>query len=378
MKKRAGMKQVSSGVAIASFFALAVQAHGQSPLPKEIQADMLVGRIEAALAAGNAQDALIGLADYRKLDVKMSPALLFLEARLTAITKDYARSKKAFAEYLALSEVRTDKNYATALSLYADLEKAIDSNVKEQCQASVEVSTSRVATRQRGTVFRECPFAPEMVIVPAGSFLMGALPSADNHPTASDTGPQRQVGLRAFAASKYEVTFDEWDICVFAGGCYAYRPPDKSGRGRHPVVNVSWDDAQTYVSWLSQVTQKTYRLLTEAEWEYSARSGGENYNYKITGLEGIYVSKEVENGIVNKFGISNMSDNVAEWTEDCFINLYESSRPDGKPSTYDRCPERVIRGPSDIGVTLNFSSRRYAHPATRDIGLGFRIARTLN
>jgi formylglycine-generating enzyme required for sulfatase activity len=89
-----------------------------------------------------------------------------------------------------------------------------------------------------------------------------------------DEVPQRSVGIHSFAAGKYEVTFDEWDACVADGGCGGYRPKDESwGRGRRPVINVSWNDAQKYVAWLKQKTGKPYRLLTEAEREYATRAG---------------------------------------------------------------------------------------------------------
>ena len=87
-------------------------------------------------------------------------------------------------------------------------------------------------------------------------------------------GPQRKVTFaKAFAVGKFEVTFAEWDACVAGGGCTGNKSPSDAGwgRGRRPVINVSWDDAKEYVAWLSRKTGKTYRLLSEAEWEYAAR-----------------------------------------------------------------------------------------------------------
>ena len=124
--------------------------------------------------------------------------------------------------------------------------------------------------------FKDCPECPEMVVVPAGSFMMGSPASEGSaRDRDNDEGPQHKVTIaKPFAVGKFEVTFAEWDACVAAGGC-KHQPGDQGwGRGRRPVINVSWDDiTKEYLPWLSRKTGKTYRLLTEAEWEYAARAG---------------------------------------------------------------------------------------------------------
>ncbi len=120
----------------------------------------------------------------------------------------------------------------------------------------------------------------EMVVVPAGAFRMGCVSGQD---CQEDEHPVHRVTIGApFAVGVYAVTFAEWDACARAGGCGGYRPDDRGwGRGRRPVINVSWEDAQAYVGWLSRESGVAYRLLSEAEWEYVARAGSETvYNWE--------------------------------------------------------------------------------------------------
>jgi len=180
------------------------------------------------------------------------------------------------------------------------------------------------------TEFKECAECPLMVVIPAGEFTMGS-PSAEQ-----GAEKEHRVTLAApFAVSKMEVTFEEWDACVADGGCGGYRPDDQEwGRGKHPVINVSWQNGQAYVDWLRRKTGKPYRLLSEAEWEYAARAGtttryahGETLspqqaNFDAT-TDGSGPSDENRQRTVpvgsfpaNRFGLHDMSGNVSEWVED--------------------------------------------------------------
>jgi len=123
---------------------------------------------------------------------------------------------------------------------------------------------ARSEVRHPGEFFRDCDKCPEMVVIPSGTFQMGS-PASESE-RAQDEGPVQDVTIKSFAAGRFEVTFTEWDACVASGGCGDYHPSDEGwGRGNRPVVNVSWDDAQLYIAWLSAQTKQHYRLLTEAE-----------------------------------------------------------------------------------------------------------------
>jgi len=129
-----------------------------------------------------------------------------------------------------------------------------------------------------GDSFRECSKdCPEMIVLPAGEFAMGSPESEAER--FKNEGPQHKVAIaRPFAVSKFDVTFDDWDACVSVGGC-----PDVDdltfGREKKPLINVNWTEAQQYVAWLSKMTGKPYRLLTETEWEYAARAGATTAYY---------------------------------------------------------------------------------------------------
>jgi formylglycine-generating enzyme required for sulfatase activity len=242
------------------------------------------------------------------------------------------------------------------------------------------------------------PEAPEMMMIPAGNFIMGSPP--DERGRKASEGPQHSVEIaHAFALSRDLVTFDEWEACAEDGGCRHYFPPDEHwGRDTRPVINVSWSDAQDYVAWLSAKTGKSYRLPTEAEWEYAARAGtttpyyfgfelntGEaNYDgvdYPDAGSPGIYRQTTTPVGSFppNAFGLTDMEGDVWEWTEDCWNADYRGAPSDGSARASGDCNRRVVRG----GAFNNTPA--YARSAFRfwEVGelrsafIGFRVARDL-
>jgi formylglycine-generating enzyme required for sulfatase activity len=252
-----------------------------------------------------------------------------------------------------------------------------------------------------GRMFRDCEACPEMVVVPAGTFMMGSPESEIGR--GSNEGPQRKVTMRSFAIGKHEVTFAQWDICAAEGGC-SHKPGDETwGRGKRPAINVSWHDAAQFVAWLSRKTGKAYRLPTEAEWEYAARgitdasvphlpfATGTTINYKqanydanftyADGKMGLYRQKTVEVGTFrgNAFGLHDMHGNVWEWVQDCYRDSYRGAPTDGSAVAARDCGLRVLRGGSwNYYPQLLRSAYRYATaPEVRLDMVGLRVARSL-
>jgi formylglycine-generating enzyme required for sulfatase activity len=250
-----------------------------------------------------------------------------------------------------------------------------------------------------GVAFRDCPVCPEMVLVPAGAFTIGS-PKVEPE-RESYEGPQHQVTIaKPFAAGKFAVTFAEWDSCAADGGCGGYRPHDRGwGRGDRPVVNVSWNDAKAYVTWLSGKTGQNYRLLSEAEREYVTRAGTvspfwwgstvspSQANYDGTadvykgGEKGEYRRKTlpVKSFQPNPWGLYQVHGNIWEWVEDCWNGSYNGAPADGSAWIIENCSSHVLRGGSwGIGPKmLRAASRTPYFAVYRDAYTGFRVARPI-
>ncbi len=285
----------------------------------------------------------------------------------------------------------------------------LDAETAKLLLAAGEEESRKQAAMRPGRVFRDCPECPEMVVVPAGSFMMGSPSSEEGRD--DDEGPQHRVTIPApFAVGKYEVTFAEWDACVAAGGCNGYRPDDQGwGRGRRPVINVSWDDAKAYVRWLSRKTGERYRLLSEAEWEYAARAGtrtsrywGDDVGAQCDHANGYDRTAKAEfdydwepepapcrDGSIhaarvgsygeNGFGLSDMLGNVWEWVEDCWHDSYAGAPTAGSAwVSGGDCEKRVLRGGSWLNPwVLRSAGRNEASTEVRGDLVGFRVSRTL-
>ena len=233
---------------------------------------------------------------------------------------------------------------------------------------------------------------PEMVVIPAGRFRMGCVSGQE---CDDDELPVHDVTIpQAFAVSKYEVTFEDYDRYT-----YPNRVDDEGwGRGRRPVINVSWNDAQDYVEWLSAQTGHAYRLLSEAEWEYVARAGSSTrYSWgNDIGSNRANCHDAVAFGFgtcgdqwentapvgsfqPNAFGVHDMHGNVYEWVEDCWNASYAGAPTDGNAWRSADCVRRVSRGGSWLSYPRDLRSaiRFWAGTLFRYDFVGFRVARTL-
>jgi formylglycine-generating enzyme required for sulfatase activity/V8-like Glu-specific endopeptidase len=250
-----------------------------------------------------------------------------------------------------------------------------------------------------------CPMCPQMVVVPPGSFTMGAPvtePERERDGTRKGSeSPEIAVSLPGFAVGRYAITFAEWDDCLADGGCNGHVPVDQGwGRGKQPVINVNWADVQAYVGWLSHKTGQTYRVLSETEREYVTRAGSKgpfwwatgispenaNYNgsaepYKGGGSRGEnrLRSVPVDQFKPNVWGLYNVHGNVWDWTADCWNDSHEGNPADGSARWVGDCKLRVIRG----GAWNSSPGRlRAAHRSrwlatSRDPTVGFRVARSV-
>jgi len=271
-----------------------------------------------------------------------------------------------------------------------------------------------------GQTFKECRNCPEMIVLPAGTFVMGSPP---DDPMRRDNEVQHEITFeRPFAMSTTPVTWNQWEACVRDGWCDGIavenalatlpngeRNPNYRdyGRGTRPVVGVSWYDAQAFVGWLNAKTGEddAYRLPSDAEWEYAARAGSTtrfpwgdeldhdygNFGSDVEGRLGgkaegrdvwLDETSPVASFPPNAFGLYDMHGNIFEWVEDCYEADRAHAPKDGSANREGNCANRIFRSGTFLSNPyMQRSARRGApYPATtrgRNY-LGFRVAKTLD
>ncbi len=255
------------------------------------------------------------------------------------------------------------------------------------------------------TTFAECKNGcPTMVVIPAGSFMMGGAGGEKHHVSRLSPDPQHEVTIpRPFAVSQTEVTWAQWEMCVRFGRCNPLGPLSEGsdegwGKLQRPVINVSWHDAQDYARWLSMLTGQHYRLLSEAEWEYAARArsttkyswgnnigiGNANCNQCGDKRGNNEKTMPVRSFRPNRFGLYDMHGNVWEWVEDCGKESYHG-KPDelkmtGAAWTTSKCVRKVLRGGgwNSLPITTRSVVRVSTVDKSRSNNVGIRLGRTLS
>lgn len=264
------------------------------------------------------------------------------------------------------------------------------------------LSERRCLQPGRGEAFRDCGECPEMVVVPAGAFMMGSRENEEKRD--DDESPRHEVVIAApFAIGKFAIRVAEWESCVAGGGCGGYRPIDRDAtttatRGDMPVVGISWHDARAYANWISQKTGKLYRLPTEAEREYVTRAGTTTPYWLGTSIsrkQANYLDNPslafslfdpprpvpVEAFQPNPWGLYQVHGNVYEWVEDCYNHLgYTAAPADGSAWTASACNRRALRGGSFMSGAwaLRSSSRNGLPSDNRANTNGLRLVRPLD
>lgn len=292
--------------------------------------------------------------------------------------------------------------------------------------SAASLACSEQVTYNAGDTFRDAlndgALGPEMIVLPAGSFIMGSPESEKDYHFHFTEVPQVEITIpKPFAVGKYELTWDEWEVCVAQRGCddnsgkrfgsKTETEPDPAwdgdasfGRGTRPVINVSWDDASAYVKWLSAETGEAYRLLSESEWEYAARAGSttrfswgdanptcevgraNTANFRnpakglLAGCNG-RITAPVGFSEPNAYGLHDMHGNVREWTQDCFHVSLDGIPTDGS-AWLTNCARggegHVFRGGGFSSSAEQLRSAARQATTKREVNMGFRIARELN
>ena len=408
-----GIIQPSTDAELRAKYAAALRERDQARAEqKTAQDDLAAAEAKARKLAGQLNDAEQALKEARA-EVRKA------EADAKAGAGRAARAEEA----LAAAQAKAGEA-GTAAGLAAEAKQKLKDAQADLKTANERADRAEAALKQRsqgkpwdggalavaaapkeGEGFKDCSDCPEMVPLPAGSFTMGSSDAEiaalareygkDNEQYFKWESPQHKETIgKPFAVGKFDVTFDEWEACVSGGGCAGNRSPSDSGwgKGKRPVINVSWKDAQEYVTWLKRKTGKEYRLLTEAEWEYSARGGkqtrffwGDDLGKNHANCDGCgseWDNKQtapVGKFAPNAFGLYDMAGNVWQWTEDCWNESYHNGPRDEQAVTAGECGRRVLRGgswnfnPWDVRAAARV---RY-YSGLRYYNLGFRVARTL-
>ena len=296
---------------------------------------------------------------------------------------DYEAYLKAYPKgrFVALAQARIARLKAApapaAPTVAREPARAAPAVKPPSAPAPAPAPVATTAKAAAGPEVKDCAACPPLIALPAGSFTMGS-----NTSDPSERPAHKVTIAEPFAIGKYEVTVEQWNACA---GCQRSTQPANA-----PVRDVSWDDAQQYLKWLSGASGKAYRLPTEAEWEYAARGGTATaywWGDKMATGKGnckdcgppwqAGAPANVGSFAANPFGLYDMNGSVWEWVADCWHNSFKDAPADGRAWDAPQCTVRVIRGGSwREGATYMLSTTRFKYDASvRNGQNGFRVAR---
>ena len=366
-------------------------APAQTPGPAApAQSDLLRSKVVVALAEQRYDAVLEGMTTYRTLEsegVAIPVSLLFAESEAALALRDWLRAYTALGEYLARADA-TDPLYSDALRRFTGVEtKALEvaegRDREMQLAAAAELKSLDEQRKADAARFVDALFA-DLVVVPAGKFRMGDVSGKGD----ADERPLRSVSIAAFRLGRHEVTFAQFDrFCAATGR----KLPDDNGWGREqrPVINVSWDDAIAFITWLNEQGGHVFRLPSEAEWEYAARGARASDYWWGTEFSPEYANARSTGGRdqwsgtapvgqfpANPFGLSDMNGNVREWVQDCWHPDYSGAPVDGQAWLTGECSRRVVRGGAwnMDGASLRSSDREWDDRNFGFTDRGFRVA----
>jgi len=310
-------------------------------------------------------------------------AVMFLSGRGELITSVFTGGKPKQVVSGDADKNNVGKLSPSIQSMFGVGSKKTDSKPN----TSLETKKGAPKPELSWTILNDISFGPVMIKLGGGSYAMGS----NRSQVSSNQWPAHEVRIKAFAISQTEVTFEDYDRFAQATG--RKLPKDEGwGRGKRPVVNVSWNDAVAYTEWLSERTGKKYRLPTEAEWEYAISSGSDSSYWWGYGMEegrsncfdcgsewDRTSTAPVASFRPNNFGLYDMAGNVREWVFDCYHPNYSGAPLDGSAWIERGCSERVVRGGAYNKISDSMRSiwRGHLKPDLRFTYTGFRVVREL-
>ena len=362
-----------------------------SAIPPEVRLDKYLLEAEMLSEEKDPKGALAALDQIAALqkehNLELPEEFPFQYAQTALAAGSYQAAIESVNRYLSEAG-RGGKHYREALAVLVKSERGLRAPA-DAVGGAAPGADVRGMQRVQPKARERLPFEPEMVVIPGGRFRMGCVSGRD----CSDVEqPVHEVRVESFELGKYEVTFKEYDRFTAATG-WDRADDDGWGRGRRPVINVSWEDAVVYTRWLSQQTGERYRLPSEAEWEYAARAGtvtkyswGNELGSNRANCDGCGSQWDDEQTAPvgsfgpNGWGLHDLHGNVFEWVQDCGNLSYQGAPTNGSAWESGDCSLRVLRGGSwdfDPRYLRSAYRLRSIPPEHRDDWIGFRVARTI-